>query len=159
MILKQSIFVVSYIDNYFRREKVAQKIPQAKSCSLWYRTKIFRGWLFREHNLFAIKHFGQYIRECSGINDIDNYGNAYVDQAVVEREHARHGLNTVVHRYQVPRQRCLRFATSYHRGQAYHHYNYHQRKYQRGGLFHRFGIGRNDGYKRYQNQHSRKYYS
>ena len=103
MILKQSIFVVSYIDNYFRREKVAQKIPQAKSCSLWYRTKIFRGWLFREHNLFAIKHFGQHIRECYGINDIDNYGYTYVNQAVVEREHARHGLNTIIYRYEVPR--------------------------------------------------------
>ena len=35
--------------------------------------------LFRNHYLFAVKHFGQYIRECHGINDIDNYAYAYVD--------------------------------------------------------------------------------
>ena len=69
--------------------------------------------LFREHNLFAIKHFGQYIRECSGINDIDNYGNAYVDKAVVEREHARHGLNAVVYRNEVPRYGCLCVTAAY----------------------------------------------
>jgi len=68
---------------------------------------------FGEHYLFDIKHLCQHIRECCGINDIDGDGCSNVNQTVAEREYARHGLNAVVYRNEVPRYGCLCVATAY----------------------------------------------